>query len=425
MTTTAASVIAVSDLRVGMYVHLDLGWMAHPFPLSSFRISSADEIRTIAGLGLKSVRWSPQRSELAAPPGSLIDTRGPAAQAAGAADPAADARAIRRAELLAQRQAEAVCQRQHAEASRAWRECQDQALTDPRHAGRQTEALAQALLQKMLVDDDLCIRALAGSGADRGAGHALNVTVVAMLMGRQFGLGAEDMVDLGAGALMHDIGKVELPDRVRHSSPAFTAAENRIYREHVTHGVALARRMELSPGAQLVVAQHHEAADGSGFPLQLNLDRMSAAARIVALVNRYDNLCNPVTPGHALTPHEALSLLFAQGRDKFDATMLNAFIRMMGVYPPGSLVQLTDDRYARVMSVNSSRPLKPRVLVHDPKVDREDALYLDIELHPDLGIRRSLKAAQLPTAALDFLAPPQRVAYFFEPYRSGAAEVPS
>ena len=92
---------------------------------------------------------------------------------------------------------------------------------------------------------------------------------------------------------------------------------------------------------------------------------MSAAARIVALVNRYDNLCDPALPAHALTPHEALSLMFAQTRSKFDASMLNAFIRMMGVYPPGSVVQLTDDRFALVTNVNSTRPLKPRVLVYD------------------------------------------------------------
>jgi hypothetical protein len=106
--------------------------------------------------------------------------------------------------------------------------------------------------------------------------------------------------------------------------------------------------------------------------------------------------------------------MFAQTRSKFDATMLNAFIRMMGVYPAGSVVQLTDDRYALVVSVNSTRPLKPRVLVHDPKVPRDEALHLDLETAPDLGIRRSIRAAQLPPAAMDYLAPRPRVAYFFE-----------
>jgi hypothetical protein len=93
---------------------------------------------------------------------------------------------------------------------------------------------------------------------------------------------------------------------------------------------------------------------------------------------------------------------------------LNAFIRMMGVYPPGSAVQLTDDRFALVTSVNPSRPLKPRVLVHDPKIAREEALTLNLEDTPDVGIRRSLKPEALPRAALDYLSPRSRVAYFFD-----------
>ena len=146
---------------------------------------------------------------------------------------------------------------------------------------------------------------------------------------------------------------------------------------------------------------------------------MSPLARVVALVNRYDNLCNPHVIAHALTPHEALSTLFAQSKTKFDTAILGAFIKMMGVYPPGSAVQLTDDRYALVVSVNSSRPLKPRVLVHEHGVPRDEALLLDLEHADGLGIRRSLRPQQLPATTLAYLAPRPRVAYFFEPVRDG------
>jgi hypothetical protein len=87
------------------------------------------------------------------------------------------------------------------------------------------------------------------------------------------------------------------------------------------------------------------------------------------------------------------------------------------VYPAGSVVQLTDERYALVMSVNSTRPLKPNVLVHDPERPREEALHLNLIHTPDLGIRRSLKPSQLPADALEYLAPRPRVAYFFEAAR--------
>jgi hypothetical protein len=138
-------------------------------------------------------------------------------------------------------------------------------------------------------------------------------------------------------------------------------------------------------------------------------------------VNRYDNLCNPKLSAHAITPHEALALLFAQDRARVDTSILGAFIKMMGVYPPGSTVQLTDDRYAIVVSVNASRPLKPNVLVHDAAVPRDEALVLALESQPGIGIRRSVKPVQLPPAALEYLSPRHRVAYFFEPARDAEA----
>jgi hypothetical protein len=95
--------------------------------------------------------------------------------------------------------------------------------------------------------------------------------------------------------------------------------------------------------------------------------------------------------------------------------MLNAFIRMMGVYPSGSVVQLTDDRLALVTHVNSMRPLKPRVLLFDPAVPAQEALHINLEQHADLGIRRSLRPQQLHHDALHYLSPRQRVVYFFEP----------
>ena len=124
----------------------------------------------------------------------------------------------------------------------------------------------------------------------------------------------------------------------------------------------------------------------------------------------------------AVTPHEAVSLLFAQGKNKFDTAILSCFIKMMGVYPPGSTVQLTNDRYGLVVGVNASRPLKPRVLVHEPGVPRDEAQIIDLEQVSGLGIRRSIKPLALPPESLGYLAPKVRTTYFFE---SAAAPEPS
>ena len=484
--------VDIEELQIGMFVHLDLGWWAHPFALSSFLVTSPDQLQTIRGLGLKKVRWSPEKSRLndaavPQPPGlddpastsvvpvtdaaaavadaeradaqravpvAATGVEPPAAAVASAATPSLGAtlandhtaanesaipasppptprasappatgpQARLQAALSQQFAAQRLCEQQYREAGQAWHEAQRQVPKGPEQARQVTEGLTRALLDKLMVDREMCVRVISDTGGDRVSSHALNVTVISLLMARVFGFGEGEMLDLGMGSLLHDVGKLDLPDRAHHADGPGNHADQLAYREHVALGVAHGRRMGLSDGALVVLAQHHEMADGSGFPARLNLDRMAIGARIVALVNRYDNLCNPAKVANALTPHEALSLIFAQARTKFDATMLNAFIRMMGVYPPGSVVQLTDDRYAAVVSCNSSRPLKPRVLVCDTKVPFDEALLLNLDGQSDLGIRRSLKPTQLPAAARDYLSPRQRMVYFFEPVMSEAAD---
>jgi HD-GYP domain-containing protein (c-di-GMP phosphodiesterase class II) len=270
------------------------------------------------------------------------------------------------------------------------------------------------MLDKMLVAGELCLRVLDEPTGDRHSAHAMNVAIVSLLLGRALDFSDNDLMDMGTGALLHDMGKLSLPDRVRLPRDDFSVAEQTLYRDHVVKGVLEGQRMGLSSGALLVLAQHHELADGTGYPRGVALAQISPAARIVAMVNLYDNLCNPAMPSKALTPHEALSRMFAQSRSRFDATMLNGFIRLMGIYPPGSLVQLTDERYAMVMTVNAARPLKPRVLIADAGVPSADALHVDLDKFPDLGIRRSLKASQLPARVVDYLKPRMRVAYYFD-----------
>ncbi|MEO8152910.1 MAG: HD domain-containing phosphohydrolase [Rhizobacter sp.] len=418
------SLIDVAQLRIGMFIHLEGGWMSHPFPLSSFKIGSAAQIATIRSLGKQRVRWSPEKSDHDAAEsthfpanGRSPDSRGPAPAPVLTVveTPEAAEKRKRREALVAQRASLHLCEHQFAEATKACKHATELVPIKPQEAREQTEALAQAFVDKMLSQQEMCIRLLTEGAGDKASLHAVNVAVISLLMGKSFGLSAAEMVDLGVGAMLHDIGKIELPERVRHREEHFTPAENQFYQEHVAHGVTLAKRMGLKSGATLVIAQHHEHADGSGFPLKLNSDRMTTGARIVSLVNRYDNMCNPHIPSRALTPHEALSLLFAQGKNRYDTAILGAFIKMMGVYPPGSVVQLTDDRFAMVASVNSARPLKPRVIVHEARVSRDDALLLNLETEPRLGIRRSLKPQQLPPESLEYLSPRPRVAYFFEP----------
>lgn len=413
--------IDVALLRVGHYIELDVGWMAHPFPTGSFKISSQKQIDVIRGLGKPQVRYVPSKSDVLSELAEQGATSGARSEAAAAEVERQEAaarereqRQLRAAMLAAQERSLVVCERRFAESVRLYRKTLDMVQSNPKDAAGPCREMVTTYVDDMLDKGEASIRLLSETAGDKSSMHSVNVTIIALLLGKAMGLSRGELMDLGLAAYLHDIGKVKLPDRVRWLEDNFSTAEYRLYQEHVAQGISVGRAMELGNPSLLAMLQHHEMVDGSGFPSRLRGDAMGNAGRILALVNRYDNLCNPSRPGAALTPHEALSLIFAQFKARFDSAALSAFIRMMGVYPPGSVVQLIDDRYGIVVSVNSSRPLKPRVILHEPGVPKHEALILDLEKAPQLGIRRSLKPANLPPAALDYLAPRQRIAYFFE-----------
>ena len=320
----------------------------------------------------------------------------------------------RAALIEAQQRSLKLCEQRFGAAQQLYRQVQEEVLEQPQSVRERCMTMVDQYMKEMNCDGESAIRLLSEGVGERAAMHPVNVTVMCLLLGKAMNLGNQELVDLGMAAFLHDVGKLQLPQRVRWFEDGFSIEEFKQYQEHVAKSVAIGNRMQLSEGALMAIAQHHEMMDGSGFPMKPPASELSLAARILALVNRYDNLCNPVRLVTALTPHEALSLLFAQHKARFDNLVLSAFIRMMGVYPPGSVVQLIDGRYALVVSVNSVRPLKPRVIVHEPSVPKHEALILDLESQPHIGIRRSLKPASLPADAFEYLGPRQRIAYYFE-----------
>jgi putative nucleotidyltransferase with HDIG domain len=403
-----AQFIDVADLRIGLYVYVDLGWMSHPFPLNSFKLQSAEQIATIRSLGIERIRYSPDKSDPEQVASEQRDTP------PEPVSPKEQERQRRKALLGDQNASLKVCERQYSKASKVYKQLLEQAKVQPARSRALSQALIEDINRQLQGLEESSIRLLSEQSGDRASLHSINVLVLSLLLGKSCGLSETELQELGFGALLHDIGKQELPNRLRWDDEQFSAAEKKLYQEHVSYGVALGKKMDLSGAALLCIAQHHESANGSGYPMRLVGDQISMLARIVTLINQYDRLCNPGNPAGALTPHEALSTLFTQMKSRFDAKTMGIFIRMMGVYPPGSVVQLNDERYAMVVSVNSSRPLKPRLIIYDPQISKEEALVVDLEQHPNLGVRRSIKPIQLPRQVMDYLSPRQHICYFFE-----------
>lgn len=391
-----------------MYIQLEVGWMRHPFPVNSFRIVSDSQLQTVKALGLDAIRYFPDRSDIlpseTADPATAVPADGGPAPAdavaaapGGAGEPAVAARSAQRWQR---------CDARYRAAAQEYLQLHASAATAPAHAMARTQGMVDGYLEDVLPTGDLVIRLLSETSGNRQAEHPINVTVLSLLLGKALGLGAAQLRELGMAALLHDIGKDSMPTAAAPTRPQ--------YERHVGDSVALAMGMGASNEVLTAIAQHHEFADGSGFPLHLIDEDLSPAGKVLCLVNAYDRHCNPEHAQAGHTPHDALSVLYAQQRERFDPVMLRAFIRMMGVYPPGSVVQLADGRYAMVVSVNSSRPLKPEVLVYDASVPVARAQPLDLEKFAGISIRRSLRLDQLPREALSYLSPRQRICYFFE-----------
>ncbi len=405
--------VDVAQLELGMYIHLDLGWTEHPFPLNSFMISSRRQIDIIRTLGLERIRYSPEKCDTI--PTSQSTTPSPPAPMAGQERLRKVSEKQKRRQLLAAQQSSLdACERQFADTSGRFRNILKDAPLAPVSAREQAEAIVREILEGITADGDVAIRLLSEKASGDTTLHPIHVTMISLLLGKACGLDLKAMRDLGTGTLLHDTGKLELPERLRWTEDVLSPAERPLFRRHVDYGIELGKKMGLSDSSLRVIGQHHEYVDGSGYPHGLQGGQMAPGGKILSIVNYYDNLCHPGHPALAMTPHDALAQMFAGTRSRFDQTTMATFIRMMGVYPPGSVIQLDDGRYALVVTVNSSRPLRPQVVIYEPYVPKNDAIIVDLEDEPELGIRRSLAPLKLPKRVFDYLSPRKRICYFFE-----------
>lgn len=421
--------VPVEQLCVGLYVHLDVPWLEHSFALNSFKIKNQQEVNAIRQLGLKTVRVSPAKSDnrpLPAKP-KTADTPEPVPVVEHTPEELAliQEKRARIDRLVKERNAIAQCEKQLLKAATTLKNITKNLFSRPQESVHEAEQLVQQMLDSLLVDKDIAIHLM----NDKIVGeetyyHSLNVAVLTMMLAKELAFQPEDMKILGMGCMFHDIGKVEIPDRIVNNSASLTKAEQNLLQMHSHYGQKIAEKIGLSKGVTDIIFQHHEYMDGSGYPQQLKAEQISTLARIVAITNTYDNLCNRPNPADSLSPFEAMSYMFAHMRKQFDAPALNLFIRCMGVYPPGTIVKLSDGTIGMVVAVNSGKPLRPSVLIYDPSVPKNEAIILDLIHEPVLDITSSLKPGQLSPEVYDYLSPRKRMTYFYDTQKNEAVKRP-
>ncbi len=413
--------VSVEKLQIGLYIHIDLPWFQHPFTLNSFRISSEDQIRTLKSLGKQRFRYDPERSDVApdspaeAPtPTESLEIAHEAILEEVAPELAAKQERIRI--LNEHRRRIEQVDKAFLKASGILRNLNRNLMNKSGETLQEMTVLVDQMVTAFLEHPEVTLHVMGEkfSGVESYS-HSLNVSVLCMMLSKGLGLTTEQARVLGFGALLHDIGLAEVPDRVLKKRPdEYTKPERDLRAMHCEFGLKIGKQIGLAPEVLAIIFQHHEMADGTGYPTGAKLDKIAFPARVVALVNCYDNLCNPADLAQAMTPHEALSFMFGQRRAKFDAAILQQMIRCLGVYPPGSIVVLSNEAIGLVMSVNPTKPLRPWVKVYDDAVPKDEAILLNLERETDIIIAKALRPALLPPAVYAYLSPRQRVTYYFD-----------
>jgi putative nucleotidyltransferase with HDIG domain len=420
--------ISVDQLCVGLYILLDVSWLEHSFVRNSFLIKNNKQIQSIKSLGIKTIRI--ETTLCTCKPLDLPDTVALPEPEIGVAEPTPEELALIRAKkeriekLIAEREAIARCEKEYQKSATAMKDITRNLFTRPEVAVKTADELTQQMVGSMLAEKDIAIHLM----NDKIAGeetyyHSLNVAILSMMLAKELKFQAEDIRALGMGCLFHDIGKVDIPDRIVNARHELSKSEQNLLQQHCLYGVKIGERIGLPKSALDIILQHHEYADGSGYPSRLSVDKISMLSRIVCIVNAYDNLCNRPNSADSLTPYDALVMMFTQQRKLFDAAPLNIFIHCMGIYPPGTVVKLSDGSYAMVVSANPDKALKPTVLIYDPSVPKDEAIILDLGNESGLEVQASVKPALLPQDIYAYLSPRKRMTYYFDPQKSAGSSL--
>ncbi len=209
--------------------------------------------------------------------------------------------------------------------------------------------------------------------------HSVNVGVLAVSLGRRAGLKEEDLYRLSFGALLHDIGKMRVPERILNKPGKLTPEEFEVMKKHTILGFKILADQEGVDGGEVLPAlEHHERISGEGYPLGKKNGAISLFGRISAIVDVYDAITSDRVYHKGLTPYEALSRMYSWVDRDFDKKLFEIFVKTVGIYPVGSVVVLSNGMIGIVEKQNPNL-LRPVVKVVKVKGNFVKPFSLDLE----------------------------------------------
>lgn len=417
--------VDTQDLQIGMYVSaLDRPWVDTPFLFQGFQLRDDEDI--------KSIQQYCRYVEIDTDEGSDLDPS------------KADRRALDRARIL-----EVETQKTNAQ-FKSLTERPDISVTMQRQAyhdstpiekeivtARKIEHRARALTKSTYEnvrkgkDPDLnevsaavdeltdsiirnpdalmCLSQLKNA-SEYAALHSVRSCIVALAFGRHLVFSQEELKTLGLGALMKDVGMAQIPDTIINKPGQLTPEEQKIMKTHVPRGAAMLERAGFPPGAIEMAAQHHARYDGSGYPRDIYKEKIGTYGGIAAIVDVYDAMSSETGYRQNVSAEDVLRKMY-EWRDKdFHGKLVEEFIQAMGIYPIGSLVELSTGAIGVVISINRARRLKPKValVLNSNKVKLQKSVVTDLSTDKDekgdeMKIKTVLPAGSFEINPMDYI----------------------
>lgn len=349
-----------SDLEVGMFVSaLDRPWLDTPFMIQGFRIETRAQIESLR-----------EHCEYV-----FIDTRQSRQRVAPVRKAASHRRQpleqIFRDRRLQSYNDEAAFDKEQPRAAAALEALSsdmaaiyDSAAREGRVDPIRLRKAVEPLIDSVSRNPDACLWMARLKHHDEASyGQSLSAGIWSVALGRELGMSRQDLRSMAMGGMLMDIGKLHVDAEIlRRPEPLDTDAAA-LMQAHVQHGLRIIENSGIiNPDVINMVAHHHERWDGSGYPGRLKAEQIPAVGQMAAIVDTYSALTSPRHYASAQSPSSAIRTLYEARNTDFQAELVEAFIRAVGVYPAGTLVELSSGEVAVVVSEYRVRRLRPRVL---------------------------------------------------------------
>lgn len=218
--------------------------------------------------------------------------------------------------------------------------------------------------------------------------HSVNVAILSLMVAKELGgYTNNQLINIGIGSLLHDLGKTQIDDTILHKKGKLTKKEFREIKKHPVIGYSLIKdNPEISPYVKTIVLMHHEKLDGSGYPLQVKDEKFHKHVRIVATADIFDALITDRVYREKMPIYKGLELVASFVPNKLDEEIFNVLRKKIAPFPPGTAVILNTGEKGLVTKVHASQPTRPIIKIIYNKSGEKEREFKVVNLMEELTL---------------------------------------